>query len=324
LKATNGKPTIAERRTRRRAGLSTLEMVLVLPFLLFIMALMINIGTIASWKVRTLSMARHAVWSTRWPRTGGSDPRPKYWPRSASNSSAGAGDIQELDDPRVDQPVARGPDLYGTKVDEELLDPTRGLRRGSAHLKRDYPLLAKMGAYDLNAKTHLLDNCWQYQRTGLSHNRQRRIPVIYELAKAPPGLANAYVSAVVTLLNAPCWRGLQPLDNDDEFRRYRGSSPDFHPRLQKFCSLDLELAAERVEKLIDKIRGKVERDADGKVISRTPCVAEKMAKAFIGLYKWAIFTLQGRPGTAGEIAQLQAKIDILEKFVQQLQSSDGA
>lgn len=63
-------------RLRRRRGLSTLEMVLSLPILLFVMALMINYGTVACWKVRALSVARNAVWSTRWPRTGHSNPRP--------------------------------------------------------------------------------------------------------------------------------------------------------------------------------------------------------------------------------------------------------
>ena len=65
------------RRARRQArGLATLEMVLCLPFLLFIMALMINFGTAAAWKVRTLVVARNACWATRWPRGTGDLPRP--------------------------------------------------------------------------------------------------------------------------------------------------------------------------------------------------------------------------------------------------------
>jgi len=54
---------------RSRRGLSTLEMVLALPVLLMIMALIINFGTVAAWKVRGLCAARHAVWSSRWPRS---------------------------------------------------------------------------------------------------------------------------------------------------------------------------------------------------------------------------------------------------------------
>ena len=56
------------RRTPSR-GLAMLELILALPILLFIMALIINYGTVAAWKVREHSVARLAVWETRWPRT---------------------------------------------------------------------------------------------------------------------------------------------------------------------------------------------------------------------------------------------------------------
>ena len=46
----------------RRRGLSPLEMVLALPFLLCIMALMVNFSDVACWKVRSLTVARQAVW----------------------------------------------------------------------------------------------------------------------------------------------------------------------------------------------------------------------------------------------------------------------
>jgi len=63
--------------SNRRRGLSTLEMVLCLPPLLFIMALMINFGTASCWKVRSLTVSRDALWSSRWPRSTKSNPRPK-------------------------------------------------------------------------------------------------------------------------------------------------------------------------------------------------------------------------------------------------------
>ena len=58
----------------RARALAPLEMVLSLPILLFIMAVIINFGTLASWKVRGLSAARHAVWSSRWPRSRSTSP----------------------------------------------------------------------------------------------------------------------------------------------------------------------------------------------------------------------------------------------------------
>lgn len=316
-------------------------MVLALPLLLFIMALMINFGVVASWKVRGLSVARHVLWGSRWPRSGSGNPRPAYWPETAGVGTGGPAHVAELDDPRLDQPVARGPLPLGTEVRAELLDPTRGLRRGSAEIRRAFPLLARMGDYHLTARTCLLDDKWQYQRMGMGHNRQRRIPVIYALAKAPPGLVDAYVQAVVAILYAPFRPQLAPLDRDDEFIQYGrrfgwgGGAPDFHPRLRRFCSLDLLLAAQRVEDLIDRIQGEVQRDEDGNVTRRIPCVAEKMTRAFINLYERVIQELQRQisaspPPPAGQLAsiqaeidQLEAKIDVLSQFLETLQDTNG-
>ncbi len=327
----------------RRRGLATLEMVLSLPILLFVMALMVNFATVACWKVRALSMAREAVWSTRWPRTGGSNPRPGYWPPTAGVGENAAGEVPALDDPRVDRPVARGPSLpLGTTVHEELLDPTRGLRRGSASITREFPLLARLGPYDLQSRTHLLDDKWQYLRMKwpeqgyrLYSNLQRRIPVIYALAKAPPSFGMAHVNAARQILEAPFRAQLDPLDRDDEFIYYSllfgwgGGAPDFHPRLQEFCSLDLEVARGRVEQLVDRIRGKA---AQGSA-RRIPSVAERMADRFIRLYRRvlrAFESLDTSGMTPGEVAdltarigQLEAKIDVLRQFLAMLRSTDG-
>lgn len=225
--------------------------------------------------------------------------------------------------------------MLGTTVHEELLDPTRGLRRGSASITREFPLLAKMGEYHLEARTHLLDDKWQYQRMRwpeqgywLVSNRQRRIPVIYALAKAPAKVVDAYYQAAVALLEAPLRPQLAPLDRDDEFIYYgelfgwgRGA-PDFHPRLRRFCSLDPDLADRHVEDLTDRIRGKVTRDAQGNVTRRIPSVAERMAGAFIRLYRRVIQQYRGQIGMETQIAALEAKIDILTQFVATLRSND--
>jgi len=312
-----------------RHGLSTLEMVLCLPILLFIMALMVNFGTVACWKVRSLSIAREAVWSTRWPRSGNSNPRPAYWPQGAGISAAADGNVEALDDPRVDLPVARGPLPFGTRVNEELLDPTHGLRRGSADITRGFPMLGGMGDYHLEAKTNPLDDKWQFRRMGLSSTRQRRIPIIYVLAKAPSNLATAYVQAVSPVLYAPFRDDLRPMDNDEEYRAYGTRfgwgrrSPDFYPRLRRFCTLDAEVAQERRDNLIDRIQGKVERNQDGRIVRRVSSVAERMTRSFIGLYRRVIRALRasGATGTEAEISMLQAKIDTLNQFLQTLRNN---
>lgn len=178
-----------------------LELALTLPILLFVMALMINYGAMAVWKVREHSAARLAAWETRWPRTGSTDPQPSYWPAPATMAASDQGNVSGMDDSRVDLPIARGP-LKGATVNEKLLDATRGLRMGEAEYKRQLALLRKLGDYTIVAKDWLVDDKWQYQRMGLGYTIERRIPVIYTLAKAPASQVNAYVQSVMAIARA--------------------------------------------------------------------------------------------------------------------------
>ncbi len=300
-----------------------MELVLCLPILLLVMALMINFGTAACWKIRSLSVARHAVWSTRKPRSGQRNPRPDYWPSSATMESGGVGKMPELDDPRANLPIVRGSLPYGASVKENLLNPTRGPRRGSATVQRDFPLLARMGKYELTAKQTILDDTWEFKRMGVWHNWERRIPFLYELPTADSDLVDAYVQAVLAVLYAPFREALQPLDQDDEFIDYSlrfgwdEDPPDFHPRLSSSCTLSHDTIEEQVENLIDRIQGKVETDDEGHVIRRIPSVAEHMAKDFVSLYDRVIQNLDGG-GNQAEIGQLQTKIDTLTQFIQGL------
>ena len=121
-----------------------LELVLALPILLFIMALIINYGTVAAWKVRENSVARLAVWETRWPRSGSTDPRPSYWPAAASMESSDQGTVAGMDDSRVDLPVARGP-MPAATVNSELLDETSGIARGLRGVDAEVSLVGQDG-----------------------------------------------------------------------------------------------------------------------------------------------------------------------------------
>jgi hypothetical protein len=295
--------------------------------------------------VRGLSAARHALWSSRWPRAARASPWPDYWPASADLSAAGAGDVPELDDPRVDLPVARGPLPSGFVVHERLLDPARGLRRGESVLVRHPPLLAKLGTYELDVRHRFLDDKWQYQRSEwpdegalLPENAWRRIPVIYRLPGVSASYLSAYAGAVGAILGAPFRDDLAPLESwkDEELVDYalRFGWPvprrDFHPRLERFCSLDHATADERVQTLIDHIQGKVERDGAGN-LERIPSVAEVLAKYYIAFYRRVIDELNRRISASAspieiarmraEIADLQSKISVLEQFLARLQNS---
>jgi hypothetical protein len=327
----NTKTEIAKRPLRR--GLAMLELALTLPILLFVMALMINYGTMCVWKVREHSVARLAVWETRWPRTGATDQRPTYWPAPATADVSDQGNVSGMDDRRVDLPVARGP-MKGATVDANLLDPTRGLRMGDANYTRQLTLLRKLGAYTIDAKDWLIDDKWQYQRMGLPDTVERRIPVIYTLAKAPASLVNSYVQSVVAVARAPFASQLQPLDNDPEFIYYGsifgwGGPPDFHPRFQIMCTTDRALTDKSVENLIKRIQG----GREGR--RRIPSVAEVIAQAFLSLYERALTAfeavLKSKPPATpqmqvlaqSQIRLLQSKIGAMQQGIKNIQANSG-
>lgn len=323
-----------------------LELALALPLLLMVMALLMNYGTIASWKVRSLTVARHAAWGNRWPRNTGTAPRPANWPASGSIGHGG-GQIASLDDARARHPVIRG-ELPPVDVDEDLFDPSRGMDHGSASLTRRYPFLSQMGTYHLEAHTGFLENTWPYHRTyrpnsqHWSHdqagdgNYARRIPDIYVLPSTDPQLSDAFYRAMMTLLFAPYRRDLRPLDYDNEFRyfieRYwdpldpnRPSVPNFVSgrQLPSLCSLDTSRVRTEVDRLIDRIKGVT--DANGN--HNPPGLARDMAQTFRNFFQRVIdrlnFLLGATPPPSGadqarmrsEIADLESKIQILDGYL---------
>ena len=309
-----------------RCGLAMLEMVLALPILLLVMALMINYGVVASWKVRALVAARHAVWSSRPPRTPNVFPPPVGSIGIAEIMTDGPDYVQDLDPPLLHHPVVRGPLPSGNRVNAELLNCNRGLQSSEAIVERDFPLLSKMGPYHLQARTEVLGDTWQYTEMGLRHNGERRIPVIYDLAEAPAFLRDAYIRAVAAAADPNLQWALRCLDHDDEFigygRRFANSRimtwndtpPDFHPTLGALCSLAPGLVQQRVDDLVRRIND----------------VPKNLARGFKALYERVIQELQWRigndpsldPGQAAaymnEIVHLQNQIQILDAFLQTL------
>ncbi len=325
-----------------RRGLAPLELVIAIPLFLFIMGLMINFATVSAWRVRGLAVARQAVWAERGPRSAATVPRPSYWPTGASLGAGGDQAAPILDDPRVNLPVARGPTLGTFVVNDRLLDPSGGFRRGTSEIERSFPMLASLGGYQLRSGAPILDNCWRYRETSLPywwHDRwAHRVTVLYRLPTAGGNYLALYVQAAMAILTMPQRNDLLILDRDPEFPAYAarfgwrgGGSPDFHPGLSRFCSLDLSLAQERVENLIDRIGGVAPKQGPPRV-NHVPSLAERMAQAYISLYRRVIQELQNQlnavpPPPPGQIAAIQAeiddlqqKIDTLEAFRQRLQN----
>lgn len=321
-------PNVNSRPARR--GLAMLEMVLALPILLMVMALIVNYGAVATWKIRGLVAARHVVWSSRAPRTPDAFPPPFGSDGIPQIQTGGPSYARRLDDlPALHQPAVRGPLPLGNRVNADLLNCNRGLQSGHATIDRRFPLLSSMGPYHLHARTEILSGGWQFGEMGLRHNRQRRVPVIYDLAKAPGSRYRAYVRAVDAILAPDLQQALRALDHDDEFigygRRFAGSAlmpwgdtaPDFHPMLDSFCTWDPRVVQYRVDSLVQDVAA----------------VPKNLARGFTRLYERAIKELEWRitndpslpPGQSGrrtdEIVQLMDKIDVLDTFLQSLPGS---
>ena len=335
-------PVPLETNRPRRRGLAPLELVLALPILLFIMALIINFGIIACWKVREISVARLAVWEARWPRTPPNPPtHPSYWPAAGSMTLSGPDTVSAMDDSRVDLPLVRGP-LSGATINSDpvdstkkLLDPTTGLYEGSADLTQKYPMLSKMGNYTIKAQTWLIDDKWQYQRMGMSSNVQRRIPVLYALTEASASQVNSYVQSAMQITQPALQSQLAPLDKDPDFAYYGslfggGGAPDFQPQFQPMCTTDRGQTQQSVNKLIDHIQG---NNTKGQQVSS---VAQVMTQSFLGLYRRALGAFQAilkqqqpppPPQMAAlaqsQIPQLQTKIDELQQFLKTIQAGRG-
>ena len=246
-----------------RRGLAPLELVLWLPVLLFVAALMVNLGTMTAWRMRGEIVSRDAAWRARWPRTGENEPRPKkrIWPENAQMDVA--------EDRPIGQGQGQGPDLSVFGQDMRLLIPwpqrelldwdEGGAYRGTAEIDRAYPTLSKLGRFEsCEIANPMLDRVWQSPLMHLESTTGRRLsmPNVYRRIKAlftEPELTVDFAS----LKNAA--DSVRPLDN-----------PDFHPRVNSGrCELDVELV--RRMEVIRLIGG---LDAQGNLrqgeISRVP------------------------------------------------------
>ena len=319
---------------RARRGLATLELALALPILLMVMALMVNFGTVASWKVRALNVARYTSWANRPSRSTANLPRPSDWPLTAAIGTSSLlpptppADVGgALDGPRVTMLGPTGYVIPNTgDPATDVMNPTLRLLQGNSHLARQFPMLQKLGQYNLDAQTELLENSWDFLRMGLPTNFSFRIPAVYTLF---PGLnqeawAQAYSAAVWaivkmifpsypnTAIPGPLW----PLDRDVDFVFYGqiiqpnfpASAPDFQPGLSNFACGDETVARKNVDDLIDRIQGNKSRNIHD--------VAWMMASGLINLYQRAIQAYQNQGRSPPP--QLQQDLNTLTQLLSTL------
>lgn len=336
-----------------RAGLAPLELVLALPIMLFVMALIINIGTVGAWKVRTQMNHRYAAWRQIEQRTGNYDPKPANWSAGTLSSSTGAplvsvqpglgaytgGSLVRTGN-FAGIPVVRDLDM-GERVQTGTASITRTVPFHFEALRRDYvdPNTGHVfrgfgGTYSFRVESNLLENAWQYHRLGYGSNISRRARLWWNLD--PQVLAPAQHQATLdarddlrqtmqSMLAPPAHGGLaiDPLDNDPDFIRLGRSPIDFHPTYQinppEFDPNAIRNDTRRFEDPNDP-------GNSAALINRIRHLPGTMAQQFIALYTQELNRLQtppqpGQPPPAPgpyTIAQLQQWISQLNVFLNSL------
>lgn len=323
-----------ERNSDQRAGLAPLELVLNLPIMLFVMALMMIIGTAGGWKARTHSVARQATSRSTWPRTGDNDAAPVNWPR---NASMGFGDHEPAmfnNDPWSDHEVLRGPMLVepetGTmlQVNGNLVNMTDGLQEGRSHIRRDFPIFKNLPPHEFEFTREnviLSGSPWQFRSQGISSNLTRRILHTYNgsLEEQMADLAERFFTAAVAAIENYDREEMTPLiGGDPEIRELNGNrSPDFRPQIN--------IGSERAT--IPAIQGQrlrpgycnddlleIQRDHVNRLMDRIEDVPRRMSDYYIGQYQRKINELEEEdpmpPGAAQLISELEGYIEQLNRF----------
>ncbi|MGH7200951.1 MAG: hypothetical protein ACREJB_10135 [Planctomycetaceae bacterium] len=328
---------LLHRHTHRRSGLAPLELVLNLPIMLMVMCLMIIIGTAGAWKVRTLANSRQAAWRALEHRTGQNDPHPRGWPEEAEMELRNIGPPVLEGDPWQEHEVVRGPQLVAQggslPVNTDLLDSSFGLRSGFAEIDREYPIWKKLPGRNHFPRDHvLLDGTrFQYTSMGLGSNTRRRIPRIYlmDLQAHAPNETARYVNAAMAIIYNPNIPDLLPLTGGDPevYELIGERSPDFQPKLFiSWRTTRIPAVRSRVPNYytLDVARLRRERidDPDTGLKRQIRDVPRRMSDYYIGVYQQVINYYQSLqpqpPEAAGIIAEMQEKIEHIERFRQSL------
>ena len=222
--------------------------------------------------------------------------------------------LDVLDVQEIDLPVVRGQNIGAIRVNRDLLDPTRGTYVGNTSIERQRPLLRAIGNMRYDVDHLLLNDTYPYLRTGLNSNVQRRIKVIYDMDEDQMGEWSDYESAVAQVEGALMQTNLLPLTHhlsawggeqrfyEPDYDRLRyepmgfaPQSPNYHPAIQQFCSLDAEsVYNSQVASLIARISDDEDRLGD-------PSVPRSLALGYISLYRSAIAAVEQH------LAQLRAE-----------------
>lgn len=283
-----------------RSGLAPLELTLSLPIMLFVMGLMIIVGTTASWKVRTVANSRQAVWRTIAPRDGGNDPHSRGWPASARMEIESGSTPIEFD-PYDEHEVVRGQPLMAPsgeqlEVRESLFDMQAGLTLGVTELERPFPVMGNMPPRQIHLlREHpLLSDRWQFREMGLISNGQRRILFLYpaDYERALTSEIQRYHAAAVAIIQNPLYPILEVLDNDDELRNPVPSGLNYSPPYGIGHAPDYHIPEGAVRRLLlnpDNVcstdRGELQISLINPLVDATKRVPDRLTRDFLRMYR---------------------------------------
>jgi hypothetical protein len=340
--------------TSARAGLAPLELTLSLPIMLFVMGLMIIVGTAASWKVRTVTNARQAVWRTIDPRDGEDDPHSRGWPDSARmETESGSSPIDF--DPYAEHEVVRGQPLSAPtgeqlRVRESLFDMQAGLTNGVTEIERPFSVMGNMPPRQIHLlREHpLLSRDWQFREMGLASNAQRRILFLYpaDYERSLSSLVQRYHEAALAIVLNPLNPILETLDNDDELRNPVPSGLTYNPPYGIGRAPDYQMPERSPRELLmnpDRVcstnRNELTETVINPLVSETRRVPDRLTRDFLRMYRGhlahidRLLDIYNNPRTPAttkaQIApfvpamnrdrpDLEARIDQLESFQQSL------
>jgi hypothetical protein len=307
--------TIHRPARQSRRGLAPLELTLALPLLLMVMALMVIMGTVGAWKVRTAANARQAIFRSTFPRTTDNDPEPpNWWPQSASMRTHGGGASFLTGDPYADHTAVRGPTIADPETGNALrvlidtLDMTRGMSSGQATINHDPPMWSRLGFRNAFTRENVIfaGQTWQYGNMGLGSNSSRRSlhTYDYEMSRYSPEAAARARAAANGILTNPNRPALMVLDRDAELRAWYGHDVNFHPAPRNACTHDL---------------GVLRRTVLPDLLQRIDEVPRRMTETFLRMYEQQLRDLDAmdpRPADyASRRADLTQKIRQLTDFL---------
>lgn len=260
------------RSRKPRAGLAPLELVLALPLMLCVMALMVNFGNAASWKVRTATGARLAAWRARplWGATD--DPKPSnLWPTSATIAALGTSRIPQVDtawnQPAIVQGWIKGPVFmaqngYIVVRDKRFNEMSEGIGKGDGNVSMKYPFMPGLGNMSLHGDHTLAQTVWQFHSMGYGLNTQRRAKGWWNLEDNPDWASQRqrFLDGDEKMRTNPRRELLKPLDREPDLfpSRWGTYQFDFYPKAPVICVNDPSIVLTNISAeggLLDQIRG---------------------------------------------------------------------